>query len=131
MTISCLGIAQGSAISTYLCNMLYGHLENTHLNEFMNTDKCVLMRWTDDFLLITTSKQLAEKFFNRLKLGFPEYGCSINIEKSKTNLPDYASIQTNDVQLINTNWFPWCNLLINMETLEVRFSYDRFIGRFC
>ena len=111
--------------------MLYGNLERTHLSEFMNTNECILMRWTDDFLLISTSKHLAEKFFEKLKVGFPEYGCSINIEKSKTNLPDYAPMQANGVQLINASWFPWCNLLINMDTLEVRFSYDRFIGRFC
>ena len=116
-------------ISTYLCNLLYGHMERTHLDEFLNSDECLLMRWTDDYLLITTSKHLAEQFLEKLKAGFPEYGCSINLEKSRTNLSSEATCQTNIIQHLDETWFPWCNLLINTQTLEVRFSYDRYLGK--
>ena len=104
-------------------------MEHTHLNEFINSDKCILMRWTDDFLLITSSKQLAGQLLEKLKAGFPEYGCCINIEKSKTNLPTDISSQTNAIQRVNATWFPWCNILVNTKTLEVRLRYDRYIGK--
>ena len=123
-----LGIAQGSILSTYFCNIFYGDMENTHLKDLMISDDCVLMRWTDDFLLITSSKDYAHTFLRKLITGFREYGCKINVKKSKTNLPADCCDELKVIERVNGSWFPWCNLLINVNTLQVRLSYKRYIG---
>ena len=103
-------------------------MERKHFSECINSDECILMRWTDDFLLITSSKGLAETFLDAIKKGFPEYGLSINVRKSKTNLPTNASNHTDLIQRVTDEWFPWCNFLINTRNLQVRLSYDRYLG---
>lgn len=103
-------------------------MENTHLKDLMISDDCVLMRWTDDFLLITSSKDYAHTFLRKLITGFREYGCKINVKKSKTNLPADCCDELKVIERVNGSWFPWCNLLINVNTLQVRLSYKRYIG---
>eukprot|EP00955_Chlamydomonas_euryale_P009088 97304-Chlamydomonas_euryale.AAC.1 len=44
-----------------------------------------MMRLVDDFLFVTTSRAAAEAVVGRMHNGFPEYGLSINPQKTQLN----------------------------------------------
>ena len=53
--------------------------------------KGLLLRFVDDFLLITREPEVAKEFLTTLERGVPEYNCRINTGKTSTNfdiLPD-------------------------------------------
>jgi hypothetical protein len=53
--------------------------------------KGLLLRFVDDFLLITREPEVAKKFLTTLEQGVPAYNCRINAAKTSTNfdiLPD-------------------------------------------
>ena len=114
------GIPQGSVLSSLLCNYFYAALEREHL-DFISPDS-LLMRLTDDFLLITPHKHEAERFMRVMHTGLPDYGVEIGHEKSLANF----QLKVEDVgvpQVGGGDWFPYCGLKINCTTLEV--SRDR------
>ncbi|CAI0419755.1 unnamed protein product [Linum tenue] len=99
-----MGIPQGSIVSSLLCSLYYGHLERRVIFPYLEKaskpiiedssrrlqlqDYCgnaetryALLRFIDDFLLITTSKDQASEFFDKLKKGFGDYNCYMNAEK--------------------------------------------------
>ena len=88
------------------------------------------MRWTDDYLLITTSQQKAVEFLKKVQRGFPEYGFNINLSKSLTNLPPNSVDENDDIKRLEGPWFPWCGLLFNCNNLDARCSYERYRGKF-
>lgn len=144
------GIPQGSVLSSYLCNYLYADLEAKHLG-FLREDGgggsgsgsgSVLLRLTDDFLLITTDRRKAQRFAAVLHRGVPEYGVQVNPKKSLANFavsvaaaaaapsgngdgpqPQQQQQQQQPVQIATVDSgadFPYCGVLINCRTLEVR-----------
>ena len=57
----------------------------------VNPCKGLLLRFVDDFLLITREPEVAKEFLTTLEQGVPEYNCHINVDKTSTNfdvLPD-------------------------------------------
>jgi telomerase reverse transcriptase len=99
------GIPQGSVLSSLLCNFFYGDMERKHLG-FTKDDGSALLRYVDDFLFITTKKDLAVEFLrvmaqgqdsilpsssttidetDEVSTGNPEYGCFISPDKTLTN----------------------------------------------
>ncbi|XP_055817841.1 telomerase reverse transcriptase isoform X2 [Solanum dulcamara] len=109
-----VGIPQGSVLSTLVCSLYYGHLENSVIFPFLEKTctrapgfpseerflddttarynhlvackpKYLLLRLIDDFLFISTSKEQASKFFSRLQRGFRAYNCNMNEQKFGTN----------------------------------------------
>ena len=57
----------------------------------VNPRKGLLLRYVDDFLLITREPKVAREFLTTLQQGIPEYNCHINVDKTVTNfeiLPD-------------------------------------------
>ena len=69
-------VPQGSVLSTVLCNLYYGMIEKKFLGFPDHTDEnstYLLMRLTDDFLFISTSRARAEFFANKVHHGLPEY----------------------------------------------------------
>ena len=82
------GVPQGSVLSTVLCNLYYGMIEKKFLGFPDHTDEnstYLLMRLTDDFLFISTSRARAEFFANKVHQGLPEYGFRTNTSKTKLN----------------------------------------------
>ncbi|OBT76587.1 hypothetical protein VF21_05363 [Pseudogymnoascus sp. 05NY08] len=115
------GIPQGSVISSLLCNYFYADLEVKHLS-FLNPDGSLLLRLIDDFLLITIDPEHARRFIQTMHDGLPDYGVSVNPEKTLVNFE--TSINGHKVQrLVKGKEFPYCGTFINTNTLHI--SKDR------
>ena len=78
------GIAQGSILSTLLCSLCYADFEREYLG-FLKKP-FVFLRMIDDFLLVTTSKEDAKRFFGTVVKGGREYGIEVRGEKCAANL---------------------------------------------
>ncbi|SPO20458.1 uncharacterized protein UTRI_00858_B [Ustilago trichophora] len=131
-----VGIPQGSSLSTLLCSFFYADMESQ--NPFLSSLRSgnaqgrtsLLMRYTDDFLLITTSKRQAKKFYDVMRKGHPEYGCFISAEKTLTNF-DLLDASTTAGPLIPRIYgqdFPWCGLTISTKDLGVSTDLARYAG---
>lgn len=134
-----VGIPQGSSLSTLLCSFFYADMESQ--DPFLRSlrtgaasgRKSLLMRYTDDFLLITTSKRQAKRFYEVMRKGHPEYGCFISAEKTLTNfdLLDSSSVASTMGPLIPRIYgedFPWCGLTISTKDLGVSTDLARYAG---
>ncbi|KAJ8030603.1 Telomerase reverse transcriptase [Holothuria leucospilota] len=118
------GISQGSVLSSLLCSIFYGNMENRYLT---GVDKDgLLMRLIDDFLLVTPYLHCATKFMQVLLSGecSETFGCKVNPQKTLTNFEFIYEGQP--VQQLQGDWFPWCGFLFNVKTLEVKNDYQRY-----
>jgi telomerase reverse transcriptase len=115
------GIPQGSIVSSLLCSYFYADMERKVL-DFVHDDGGVLLRLIDDFLIITTERDVAERFLQVMHRGIPEYGVEVKAEKSRANF----DIEVNGVaipRLPEVTDFPYCGNAINTVTLDL--SKDR------
>ena len=148
------GIAQGSVLSTLLCNLYYGNIERQILAEgeqpsihtrglepwWSISNRNLLARLVDDFIFITTKKQELEDFIRKMNKGKPELGAKINKEKTVLSIPlDSLEVASEGIPG-NTGrnddpdncygrkvrMFPWCGMLFDIGTGEVRVDYSRF-----
>lgn len=88
----------------------------------------LLMRFIDDFLFLSTSKDQAQKFFNRMRRGFRAYNCSLNKMKLGTNLDMMQSGHLIKKIYAGEDGIPfvtWSGLLLNCHTLEIQADYTR------
>ncbi|XP_077789520.1 telomerase reverse transcriptase isoform X1 [Podarcis muralis] len=120
------GIPQGCILSTLLCNLCYGDMEDKLLRGVQRDG--VLMRLTDDFLLATPHLTEAKAFLRTLAMGVPEYGFVINPGKTVVNFPVDKDIPGCSAfkQLPARTVIPWCGLLIDTQTLEVYCDYSSY-----
>ncbi|GAQ05707.1 hypothetical protein ALT_3028 [Aspergillus lentulus] len=119
------GIPQGSILSSVLCNLFYAQMERESLG-FLDPNEAVLLRLVDDFLLITTTSNLAMRFLQIMLKGQPKYGISVNPAKSLVNF----SAAVDGVQiprLEGSHLFPYCGSLIDTRTLEIYRDQDRIL----
>ncbi|GAA5959406.1 hypothetical protein JCM21900_006848 [Sporobolomyces salmonicolor] len=115
------GIPQGSVLSSLLCSLFYGDMERTCLG-FTRDGSSLLLRYVDDFLFISTKRDLATRFLQVMHAGIPEYGCYIASEKRLTNF-DVALVDGEVVPpLPRGDAFPWCGLSIDPKTLELKLN---------
>ncbi|KAG5987159.1 hypothetical protein E4U43_005206, partial [Claviceps pusilla] len=110
------GIPQGSVLSSFLCNYFYADLERKHLG-FLSGADCLLMRLTDDFLLITLDQDKAVKFVETMHRGLPDYGVQVSPHKTVLNFP--MSLHGEPLQMAASGAFPYCGTCINDATLEI------------
>jgi telomerase reverse transcriptase len=116
------GIPQGSVLSSTLCNYFYADLERNRL-AFLQADDCLLLRLIDDFLLITTDQRKARHFVETMLAGLPEYGVTVNGEKSLANFA--LTVRGSAVPRPDDGRkFPYCGLWIDCETLAVTKQRD-------
>ncbi|KAG6228390.1 hypothetical protein E4U26_001037 [Claviceps purpurea] len=111
------GIPQGSVLSSFLCNYFYADLERTHLG-FLSGPDCLLMRLTDDFLLITLDKSKAVKFVETMHGGLPDYGVQVSPQKTVVNFEMFLD-GGEAVRRTESGAFPYCGTCIDDETLEI------------
>ncbi|GLD92821.1 hypothetical protein PINS_up001400 [Pythium insidiosum] len=138
------GIPQGSVLSTTLCNLYYAHFERRVLQKQLKVetrDRCdcsgheLLMRYTDDFLFLSTCRDEAARFAYIMHQGHSEYGCSVNWSKSRVNFDVFVPAVCDGEQRLTQiprvdrapfdGVFPWCGLLIDPMTLQLYVNYDR------
>uniref|UniRef100_A0A8C3VK75 Telomerase reverse transcriptase n=1 Tax=Catagonus wagneri TaxID=51154 RepID=A0A8C3VK75_9CETA len=124
--VQCQGVPQGSILSTLLCSLCYGDMENKLFPEIQHDG--LLLRLVDDFLLVTPHLARARAFLRTLVGGVPEYGCLANLRKTVVNFPveDGARGGPAPLQLPAHCLFPWCGLLLDTRTLEVRCDYASY-----
>jgi telomerase reverse transcriptase len=115
------GIAQGSVVSSLLCNYFYADLEAHHL-DFLQPGQSLLMRQIDDFLLISTEKAHTKQFLQIMHDGLPAYGVRVNPDKTLVNFE--VTINGKKVpRLVEKQGFPFCGSFIDTKRLD--FSRDR------
>ncbi|XP_034379439.1 telomerase reverse transcriptase isoform X2 [Arvicanthis niloticus] len=124
--MQCQGIPQGSILSTLLCSLCFGDMENKLFAEIQQDG--LLLRFVDDFLLVTPHLAQAKAFLSTLVRGVPEYGCMINLQKTVVNFPVETGTLDGAVphQLPAHCLFPWCGLLLDTQTLEVFCDYSGY-----
>ncbi|XP_075271408.1 telomerase reverse transcriptase [Opisthocomus hoazin] len=123
--LQCCGIPQGSILSTLLCSLCYGDMENKLLCGVQQDG--VLIRLIDDFLLVTPHLMQARTFLRTLATGIPEYGFLINPNKTVVNFPvDDIPGCSKFKQLPDCRLIPWCGLLLDIQTLEVYCDYSSY-----
>ncbi|XP_010190451.1 PREDICTED: telomerase reverse transcriptase, partial [Mesitornis unicolor] len=123
--LQCCGIPQGSILSTLLCSLCYGDMENKLLCGVQQDG--VLIRLIDDFLLVTPHLMQARTFLRTLAAGIPEYGFLINPNKTVVNFPvDDIPGCSKIKQLPECRLVPWCGLLLDIQTLEVYCDYSSY-----
>ena len=115
------GISQGSIVSSLLCSYFYADMERKLLT-FVNDGTSVLLRLIDDFLVVTTEREIAERFLKTMHVGIPEYGIEVKAEKSRAN---FDVVVDGEVipRLPEVTDFPYCGNAINTVTLDL--SKDR------
>lgn len=117
------GIPQGSVLSSLLCNYFYADLEATYL-DFLDPRESLLLRLIDDFLLITTNRADAKMFLEVMHEGLPEYGVSVNPDKTLVNF-EVAVNGRKVPRLLGDGGFPYCGSFVDTKTLDVRRDRER------
>ncbi|TVY37321.1 Telomerase reverse transcriptase, partial [Lachnellula occidentalis] len=120
------GIPQGSVLSSLLCNYFYADLEDTHLSFLQNVDSGdnLLMRLTDDFLLVTTNRSHAKQFLQIMHDGVPAYGVKVNPDKTLVNF-EVTVNEKKIKRLVGTNSFPYCGSFVDTKTLDITKDRER------
>ncbi|KAM8841254.1 telomerase reverse transcriptase isoform 2-T2 [Spinachia spinachia] len=123
------GIPQGSVVSSLLCCLCYGHMENVLFKDITEKRGC-LLRLMDDFLLITPNLHNAQTFLSVLLAGVPEYGLVVNPLKVVVNFPATRdAVSSPDVRVLPPHClFPWCGLLLDTRSLDVSKDYSSYAG---
>lgn len=117
------GIPQGSVLSSILCNYFYADLEARHLG-FLKAPGTLLLRLVDDFLLITTDRQLAKQFLQIMHDGLPDYGVTVNPAKTLVNFE--VTINNMKVtRLVGSFNFPYCGNFIDTKALNITKDRER------
>ncbi|MED6271792.1 hypothetical protein CHARACLAT_023902 [Characodon lateralis] len=125
----CRGIPQGSVVSSLLCCLCYGHMENVLLKDITENKGC-LMRLVDDFLLITPDQHQAQTFLKILLAGVPQYGLVVNPQKVAVNFQVSGSVGScPGIRVLPPHClFPWCGLLLDTHSLDVYKDYSSYAG---
>lgn len=140
------GIPQGSVLSTTLCNIYYGQFERRVLRKSL-PELCTisyaahgeppcnheaLLRYTDDWLFISSSLKRAQRFSQVMHAGNNEFACYVNVAKSQVNFEssiDISSSQSMDVprfdQLGLGGLLSWCGITIDPVRLQLYVNYDK------
>ncbi len=117
------GIPQGSIVSSLLCSYFYSEMERELLG-FVKNDSSILIRLIDDFLVISTKQDVAERFLRVMHAGIPEFGIEIKAEKSRVNFD--VEIDDRAVPRLPGEYeFPYCGNAINTVTLDLSKDKER------
>ena len=86
------GIPQGLNISSVLCSFYFSKIEEEHLSFLKRSESLdLLMRFTDDYVLITSSRDTAHKVLSKLNEAAQQYNFRLNPDKIKSNFDiDFA-----------------------------------------
>lgn len=142
--VQCRGLPQGHQLSPLLTSLFYAHIEQHDLKEFLPQPMsrkqdtppqeickpddshlkdaviCLLMRFIDDTIFLSSDQKQALHFLKRMSKGWAaSHGFSINMDKTRSSFARGEGAEG----LIN---MPWCGLIIDTKTLELRADYSRY-----
>ncbi|KAK5134325.1 hypothetical protein LTR08_006754 [Meristemomyces frigidus] len=117
------GIPQGSIVSSLLCSFMYAELEREVLG-FLGDGQSVLLRLIDDFLVVSTKRDVADRFMHVMHSGVPEFGVRVKAEKSRANF-DVLIEGKSIARLPHASEFPYCGNAINTVTLDLSKDHER------
>ena len=80
------GVPQGWPLSSALCNLYFGHMENMRFSDVSESQTSLCLRYMDDYLYISTNLKHAEEFYNLIKTAEQEYCFKVNERKTVTNI---------------------------------------------
>lgn len=112
------GIPQGSIVSSLLCSFFYAELERDVLGFTQLHKGTVLLRLIDDFLLVSTSLDVARRFVTVMHKGVPQYGLQVKREKTRTNF-DVSGEGLGFAGLPQITDFPYCGYAIDTVNLNI------------
>lgn len=116
------GIPQGSVLSSLFCSMVYEEMVLTEFSDLVDRPDTCLMRYVDDFLLITTDTAVATEFLSRALKGVPDYGVSVNRSKCLVNFP--LTIDGSRIaQLEEDEMMPFLGMKIDPTNLQIHRDY--------
>ena len=127
------GIPQGSFLSTVLCSLFYGQLDReTGILNFPPDD--LIMRYVDDFVIISPCRDRVIRLAGFLETGFPEFGIVFNPAKTQFSFNldldlDLDLVMKDDTDKTKSDqfkFFTWCGLRFNLETLDISPDYTNF-----
>lgn len=99
-------------------------------DEIASSHRFLLLRFTDDFLFLTTSREKATCLFSRLKRGFRDFNCQMNERKFSVNFDDGHTLRTQSSRAVigrdGARFVQWGGLLVNSHTLEIQVDYSRY-----
>jgi hypothetical protein len=120
-----VGIPQGSILSALLCCLYLASAESKYIwpniiqENSVSSSLDLMVRQIDDYLFISEDKNHATAFAKIMSKGIQEYNIRINPSKAK------SSFGLENFSLFEKE-FPWCGLLIDTETLEIRSDYSKY-----
>jgi hypothetical protein len=114
------GIPQGLSISSFLCNIYFYNLEKTLSHKICKimTEKNLLMRFMDDYLLLTNKNQRIGSFINESFDIASQNAFNFNINKSQFNI-DYKTGEKN-----NSKEFEWNGITFKLNNKN---NFNMFI----
>lgn len=89
----------------------------------------MLLRFIDDFLYLSTSREHATAFTRRMYQGFPEHGCAVNKKKTLINFElaiDGFLVPQVSTRADGKSLLPWCGWLLDTRRLELEGDYSRY-----
>jgi telomerase reverse transcriptase len=92
-------------------------LERETLAFVREADCAVLLRLVDDFLLITTDRDVATRFLHVMHAGVPKFGVKVKPEKSLVNFDAKIGIVT--MEKADSRAFPYCGVLIDTMNMDI------------
>jgi len=117
-------------------NFFPASMSTTNSNKSSAKHASTLLRFVDDYLFISTSKEDAKLFLDLMHKGFPEYNCHMNRSKTSCNFvlddeSDGGQFHNEESMWVDgsgSKFLKWCGLLINVKTFEIQADYTRFLG---
>lgn len=120
-----VGIPQGSSLSTLLCCYYLARMEKWRNLCDKDDKESLLMRYTDDFLFISTNQTKAKRFYESIKAEDTTFNVKISMDKSLHNLEIGVADEMYRLASGET-MFPWCSYLFRMDTLSVQYDMNRY-----
>ncbi|KAL1408231.1 Telomerase reverse transcriptase [Vanrija albida] len=124
------GIPQGSTISSLLCSFFYASMEAEYLS-WTRRPGTRLLRYIDDFLLVTDDYAVARRFVETMHHGFPDYGAFVSPNKTLLSFelaPGGLAAPVAPVHRNGSCYFPYCGFLIDASTLDISIDHDRLLA---